>query len=42
MESKVNEAAQRKRCGYNCAQAVACTYCKLCCKPYHADYYLEM
>ena len=29
MESKVNEAAQRKMCGYNCAQAVACTYCKL-------------
>ena len=29
MESKVNEAAQRKMCGYNCAQAVACTYCRL-------------
>lgn len=41
MESKVNEAAQRKMCGYNCAQA-ACAYCKLCCKPYHVGYYLEM
>ena len=29
MESRVNEAAQRKMCGYNCAQAVACTYCDL-------------
>ena len=28
MESKVKEAAQRKMCGYNCAQAVACTYCE--------------
>ena len=26
MESKVKEAVQRKMCGYNCAQAVACTY----------------
>ena len=23
MQTKVNEAAQRKKCGYNCAQAVA-------------------
>ncbi len=29
MESKVKEAAERKQCGYNCAQAVACTYCRL-------------
>ena len=29
MESKVKEAVQRKMCGYNCAQAVACTYCDL-------------
>ena len=29
METKVNEAAERKMCGYNCAQAVACTYCNL-------------
>lgn len=27
MESKVKDAVQRKKCGYNCAQAVACTYC---------------
>ena len=27
MKSRVNEAANRKRNGYNCAQAVACTYC---------------
>ena len=29
MQSKVNEAAKRKNCGYNCAQAVACTYCDM-------------
>ena len=29
MQTKVNEAAQRKKCGYNCAQAVACTYCDM-------------
>ena len=29
MNSRVNEAANRKRNGYNCAQAVACTYCDL-------------
>ena len=29
MQTKVNEAAQRKKCGYNCAQAVACTYCNM-------------
>ena len=25
MESRVEKAAERKMCGYNCAQAVACT-----------------
>lgn len=29
MESRVEEAAAKKMCGYNCAQAVACTYCDL-------------
>ena len=29
MESRVKEAERRKACGYNCAQAVACTYCDL-------------
>ena len=29
MESRVEKAAERKMCGYNCAQAVACTYCDL-------------
>ena len=29
MESRVKDAEKRKRCGYNCAQAVACTYCDL-------------
>lgn len=29
MESRVKEAVERKKCGYNCAQAVACTYCQL-------------
>ena len=29
MQSKVNEVAKRKNCGYNCAQAVACTYCDM-------------
>ena len=29
MDSRVNEAANRKRKGYNCAQDVACTYCDL-------------
>ena len=28
MESKIKEAMKRKQCGYNCAQAVACTYCQ--------------
>lgn len=28
MESRVEQAAERKMCGYNCAQAVACTYCE--------------
>ena len=28
MESRINEAVERKRSGkFNCAQAVACTYC---------------
>jgi len=29
MESRIEEAANKKMCGYNCAQAVACTYCDL-------------
>ena len=29
MESRVEQAAERKMCGYNCAQAVMCTYCDL-------------
>ena len=29
MESRVEKAAEKKMCGYNCAQAVACTYCDL-------------
>ena len=29
MESRVQQAAQRHSRGYNCAQAVACTYCDL-------------
>ncbi len=29
MESRVAEAEKKKMCGYNCAQAVACTYCDL-------------
>ena len=29
MKSRVDEAVNRKRNGYNCAQAVACTYCDL-------------
>ena len=29
MESRVKEAERRKACGYNCSQAVACTYCDL-------------
>ena len=29
MKSRVDEAANRKRNGYNCAQAVACSYCDL-------------
>lgn len=27
MEMRAEEAVKRKQCGYNCAQAVACTYC---------------
>lgn len=27
MESKIEEAVNKKKNGYNCAQAVACTYC---------------
>lgn len=27
MERRTEEAVRRKQCGYNCAQAVACTYC---------------
>ncbi|MDD5949421.1 MAG: C-GCAxxG-C-C family protein [Lachnospiraceae bacterium] len=29
MQSRVEEAATKKMRGYNCAQAVACTYCDL-------------
>ncbi len=29
MESRINEAIERHNKGYNCAQAVACTYCDL-------------
>ena len=29
MEARVEKAAEKKMCGYNCAQAVACTYCDL-------------
>lgn len=29
MESRAEEAVNKKMCGYNCAQAVACTYCDL-------------
>lgn len=29
MESRIQEAVNKKRSGYNCAQAVACTYCDL-------------
>ena len=29
MESRVSEAVEKKTCGYNCAQAVLCTYCDL-------------
>ena len=29
MESRVQEAVNKKLSGYNCAQAVACTYCDL-------------
>ena len=29
METRVEDAANKKMCGFNCAQAVACTYCDL-------------
>lgn len=29
MESRIEEAIRRHKSGYNCAQAVACTYCDL-------------
>ena len=29
MDSRVQEAVLKKQSGYNCAQAVACTYCDL-------------
>ncbi len=29
MKTRVQDAEKRKMCGYNCAQAVACTYCDL-------------
>lgn len=27
MKTRIEEAVKRKHCGFNCAQAVACTYC---------------
>ncbi|WP_167957516.1 C-GCAxxG-C-C family protein [Anaerosporobacter faecicola] len=27
MDTRIEEAVKRKHCGFNCAQAVACTYC---------------
>jgi hypothetical protein len=27
MESRIEKAVMKKKNGYNCAQAVACTYC---------------
>ncbi|MDD5936947.1 MAG: C-GCAxxG-C-C family protein [Clostridiales bacterium] len=27
MESRIEEAVKKKHCGFNCAQAIACTYC---------------
>lgn len=27
MDNRIEEAVKRKKCGYNCAQAVACAYC---------------
>lgn len=27
MNNRIEEAVKRKKCGYNCAQAVACAYC---------------
>lgn len=29
MESRISKAVEKKSCGYNCAQAVLCTYCDL-------------
>lgn len=29
MKSRIEEAVNRKKCGYNCAQAVACSYCDI-------------
>ena len=29
MESRVDKATERHQKGYNCAQAVACTYCDM-------------
>lgn len=29
MKSRVQQAVEKKNTGYNCAQAVACTYCDL-------------
>ena len=29
METRVEKAAEKKMCGFNCAQAVACIYCDL-------------
>lgn len=27
MKERIEDAVKRKKCGYNCAQAIACTYC---------------
>lgn len=29
MKSRIEEAVNKKKCGYNCAQAIACTYCDI-------------
>lgn len=29
MKSRISEAVEKKNCGYNCAQALLCTYCDL-------------
>lgn len=29
MKSRISEAVEKKSCGYNCAQALICTYCDI-------------